>query len=177
MQRPGSNSLVWLCVLESLWPAHSFSNLSGTLERAGHQSKPRREQSQHHNDVEQTRVLKVDLKIGENAYKDDHGSAAGENPSGYRAAIEEQKSQPDHQRKKRQPESVRSPPAPVAAGDLYLVHYQVAACDREREAKDKQAEPARSAAGALKLFRAALLLGFFLGGHGAKGINRRDASQ
>lgn len=166
--------LVRLCLLESLWRAHS--HLSRTLERPSHQTEPGREEGQHYNDIEKTRVLKVDLQVGENAYKDDNRAAAGEHPTDYRASVEEQKTQPDHQRKKRQPECVRSQPVPVAACDLYLVHYQVAACDREREAKDEEAEPARSAARALKLSRA-LLLGVFLGGHGAKGINREDGSQ
>lgn len=75
MQGIRSNDLVRLSVLESLWRAHSFCDLlekisgcfmgshrSRTLKRAGHQPKPCREQSQHHNDIEQTRVLKVDLK-------------------------------------------------------------------------------------------------------------------
>ena len=85
------NDLVRLCVLETLWRAHS--HFSGTLERAGHQPEPGSKQREHHYEDEQSRVLKVDLKICENAYKDDYRAAAGQDPAGDRAAVEEQKSQ------------------------------------------------------------------------------------
>lgn len=152
-------------------PLPDIASCSGTLERAGHQTQACCKQGEHDYDVEKTRLTKIDLKIREDAYEDNDRSRTGQNPTGDRLAVKEQESQSYHKRNQSQAKCVRSPPAPVTAGHLDLVHYQVAAGHCKRGSEYEHSKSTGCTARTLKSsrsLRAVWLLLWFCRGHAAK---------
>jgi hypothetical protein len=110
------------------------------------QSQSADQQDQHDEGMKESGRLKIDMHVGDHASQDEQRPGGGEQPSDFAVAVEEQDTNAEQQRNKRDAKAVSAPEAPVRAHHGDLVGDQVSADAGHDEAEGEFAQAAGRAA-------------------------------
>src|SRR5207253_1220493 len=94
-------------------------------QRAGNDPEPANQQHQHHNGVEQSGGLKVDMHVSNHASQDEKRAACGKHPADCAFSIPEKDRDTEKHRNESDSEGVRAVEAPVWTNHAYLIREQV----------------------------------------------------
>ena len=114
--------------------------------RPGNEPQSANQQYQHHQRLEQSRGLKIDMHIGDHAGQDKERTRGGEQPSNGAAAVKEQNGNAEQQRDQRNAKTIGAPETPVRTHDGNLVGDEIAADAGHNKAHHKFAQAAGRAA-------------------------------
>ena len=115
-------------------------------QRTRDQSQPSYEQDQHDHGIEQTRGLKVDVHVGDDARENEQRACNGKEPSDDALAIPEKNRYADQHGQQRDAETAAAPETPVRPNHGDLVGDEKASDAGHGEAKQKLAQPAGGSA-------------------------------
>lgn len=112
-------------------------------EAAEYQSNSTCEEHDHYNRAEQTRCLKIDVKIHQNAGDDDYDADEQEQPTGDGFAVEEQDPDTDDEWDQRQTEYAIPTQRPETTHDHDAICNQVGSGYHHRKAEKELSDSAR----------------------------------
>ena len=112
-------------------------------EGAKYQSNSTCEEHDHYNRAEQTRCLKINVEIHQNAGDDDYDADEQKQPSGYGFAVEEQDTDTDDQWDQRQTEDAIPTQRPETTDDHDAICNEVGSGYHHRKAEKELSDAAR----------------------------------
>src|SRR5262249_33890310 len=134
-------------MVNPIWPNSNMGDLSCGMglrrpQRPGDQAEATDQEDQHEQRIEQAGRAKVDLQVGEDANKNNHGTGPRQEPASKGTSVHKEQTNAQKQGQQGQPKGIVSPPAPGPTGHHHLIGEEIAPCDNHDEAQEKSSQPA-----------------------------------